>query len=264
MEEPARLGRDHQPGHHRPARRLAEDRDIARIAAEGRGVILHPAQRPDDIHEAVVRRRLARCPLRRQRRMIEEPEPPQPVVHRHHDHPALRQVCPVVQRRRAGAVVQPPTMDPHHDRQGLHAALLRRPDVQRQAILTHGQGADAGIAVGRRLDADGPVIGRRPLALPAFRPTRHAPAQGPDRRGGERHALVALDPLRRPADQQPLLRMSSRGCAIGLRRRHHQGNRGEDGNWRHSTTLAKAGDLAHLVAAGMKPYPPASVATDGI
>ena len=245
VEEAPRLGRDHQPVHQNAARRLAEHGDVGRIAAEGRDVRLDPLQRRDDVHHAVVPRRFFRGPLRRQRRVIKEAQPAQPVVQRHHHDAAPRKVVALVERRRAGAVDQRPAVDPHHDRRA-RAGLLRRPDVQVQAILAHRRGTDAGIAIGRRLDADRAIGGGVAPARPRGRRLRRPPAQRPDRRRRIGNVPVRGDRVLHAARQHALAQ-ARLGMLLRVHLARHQGQGGECAYESHAPCLANSSDTPTMM-----------------
>ena len=182
VEQAPRGRRDHQPGHDGPARRFAEDGDVLGVAAEGRDIGAHPFQRRGHVHQAIVRGRLARRPLGRQGRMIEEAQTSQPIVQCDDHHAAPGQGGPIIQRRGARTVHHPAAMDPDHHRRRRTGAGWP-PDVQVQTILAHRQGADARIPAGRRLDADRPIGAGVALTLPGRRGTgRPPPARGRRRR----------------------------------------------------------------------------------
>ena len=81
VKQAARLRRDHQLLHGHAARAFAEDGDVAGVAAEGRDVALHPFERGDHVHHAVVGDRGA-VGLLRQQRMRERTEAAEAVVDR--------------------------------------------------------------------------------------------------------------------------------------------------------------------------------------
>ena len=89
LEQALRQRRCHQRADRERSRRLAEDRDVVGIAAEGRDVLLHPLQRGDLIQQAVVARGVARRPpssdpdargTRRRRADSSCSRPPRPCV----------------------------------------------------------------------------------------------------------------------------------------------------------------------------------------
>ena len=104
-----------------PARALAEDGDVLRVAAEGRDVALHPLQRRDLVHQAVVADRLARPGGLGQRRVGEVAERAQPVVDGHHHHAVAGEVLAVIDPARAGPVAA--AVDPDHHRRAPLAAF---------------------------------------------------------------------------------------------------------------------------------------------
>ena len=224
VEQAPRGRRDHQPRHDGPARRFAEDGDVPGVAAEGRDIGAHPFQRRRHVHQAIVRGRLAGRSLGGQRRMIEEAQPPQPIIQADDHHAPPGQGRSVVQRRGAGAVDHPPAVNPHHDRRRLTGAG-RPPDVQVQTVLAHRQRADAGIAAGRRLDADRPIDAGVALTLPGRRGAGRPPPSRSRRRRGVGNVLernhVAVG-----ASGQDALRNADGGL-VGCGR-HHEREGGED------------------------------------
>ena len=73
MEQAARQRRQHQQSDILRAGRLPEDRDVVGIASEVRNVRLHPLQRGDLVHDAVIARGVLKR-FRRQRRQRSEAE----------------------------------------------------------------------------------------------------------------------------------------------------------------------------------------------
>ena len=80
-EQPGRPRHGQQRGDRPAARRLAEDRHPARVAAEGPDVVPHPLQRGDLVEQAPVGGRALD---------LREALDAQPVVERHHDDTAAR------------------------------------------------------------------------------------------------------------------------------------------------------------------------------
>ena len=123
---------------------LAEDRHLARVAAEGSDVLRHPTQRQALVEDAVIAGEA-------QLGHGQKAQGAQAVVEGDHHHVArCGEVGAVIDRQGARAEQEGAAMDEDHDRQPL--ALVdrgaRRPDVEEQAVL--------GIAaVGPVLRADG-------------------------------------------------------------------------------------------------------------
>jgi hypothetical protein len=112
VEQP--LGRRHrqQRADLAAAARLAEDRHVARIAAEARGVVAHPLQRSDDVQHADV---AGVGELGAGAAQIEMPVDRQPVIDADDHHVAgPRQIRAVVAERRPGAVGIAAAVNPHH------------------------------------------------------------------------------------------------------------------------------------------------------
>ena len=188
VEQPPGERRDHQGVDRAAARRLAEDRDIARVAPECRDVPLHPAQRRDLVEIAVVAERAARGFLR-ECRVREEAKAAQAVVEAHEDEAAPRELRAVVHGRRAAAVDEAAAVDPHHHRQLRRGRLLGRPDVEVQAVLARWRAKWRRVAREGLLHAVVRVGARRAHAVPGGRGPRGAPAQIARGRRRERHAF---------------------------------------------------------------------------
>src|SRR3546814_18881428 len=73
--------------------------------------------------------------LRAECRMRKPAEHAEPIVDRHHDEPALCERAAVVERIAARPGHQRTAVNPDKDRGVLR--IIRRPDVERQAILAH-------------------------------------------------------------------------------------------------------------------------------
>ena len=224
IEQTARRRRNHQPRDDRPACRFAEDGHVPGVAAKGRDIGAHPFQRRRHVHQTVVASRLACRPLGRQRRMIEEAQPPQSIVQRHHDHAALGQVRSVIQRRGSRPVHQAAAVDPDHDRRGLSRAD-GPPDVQVQTVLAHRQGTDAGVAVRGRLDAQRTICRGVALTLPGRRGTGRSPTPLGRRRRGIGNILERSHFGIRASVQDAL--RNADGGLVGCGR-HHEREGGEN------------------------------------
>jgi len=176
--EPVRRGRtEHRAGAHR-TRRLAEQCHAIGIATERGDVVRDPAERVDLIEQSVVARDAAWI-VCIEARIGEIAERTEPIVDRHDDDAVRpREVTTIVQRivarpRRVTAAV-----DEHHHR--MRTAALRRPDIERQAVLVTD---DDGTCFTLELRADRPEriceqrlrparwVRRRPLRRAA--PTAH-------------------------------------------------------------------------------------------
>ncbi len=163
-EQAGRRGRGHVVAHALAAGRLAEDRDIARVAAERLGVVPHPAQRRLLVLQAVIAAGPA-GPFGVQRRQREEAERAEPVVDRH-DHSVAgdgERPAVVDAPRSAG---EPAAMDPDHHRPRPEAGRGGRVKGQVHPILS---GAGDGNAGGDAavLGADVTRLARVPAPVPA-------------------------------------------------------------------------------------------------
>ena len=140
VEQPLGARHGQQRAHLPAAAGLAEDRDIARIAAEAAGMLAHPFQRRDQVeHTGIAGLGEA---LAARLRQIEMAEDVQAMVDRHdHDIVALREPGAVVARRVGRAVRERAAMQPDHHR-APRVVEAGRPDMQRQAILADRQGID--------------------------------------------------------------------------------------------------------------------------
>ena len=184
-------------GHERRALRaaagLAEDRDVARIAAELLDVVADPPQGQDQIEDAGVARVGERLAADLGQEQVAEHV--QAVVHGHHRHvAAAAQTGAVGFDLVAGAARVAARVEPHEHGTPAAVTQARRPDVQVQAVFAHRPAAPTGLgrdrAEGDRVADAGPRRGRkRRLESP---------------RGGIRAVADALEDLdvavRQPAD----------------------------------------------------------------
>lgn len=159
---------------------LAEDGDVAGIAAEAGGVGPHPAQGGLLVGEREVGGAV-------ERGMPEEPEDPEPVVDRD-DHGPARRSQPARPVQVPGAVHEPAAVEPDHDGPagGVPGRRLRSRHVEEQAVL---RAARAARSHRGQLHATGPGRTGVPYVRPARGGLREPPAQRPGRRGGVRDAL---------------------------------------------------------------------------
>ena len=158
------------------AGRLAEDREVVRVAAERRDVVLHPGEGGNGVEERLVAGRFA-ARLLGEFRVREEAECAEAIVEVDEHHALLRQVLAVVVRAVAASLGVGAAVDPDHDRPPLVRAVGVRPDVQEQAVL-------AGL---RRIgkvggDIDRPPLRRGPLQAGAGELLRLADPVPPDDR----------------------------------------------------------------------------------
>ena len=134
-EKPFRCGHREQCGYGLRTGALAEDRHVVRVTTELRDVVTHPAQRHHKVpQEQVV---LDGDVPGGQRRQVEAPERPYPVVHRDVHTSLTGQRRAVVDRRRRTAEDVTAAVNEDHHRHRLVTSPFRRGDVQRQAVLAH-------------------------------------------------------------------------------------------------------------------------------
>ncbi len=134
VEQAARRRHRQQDADLPAAARLAEDRDIAGIAAERLDIVAHPFERGDEVeHPGIAGMRVA---LAADIGEVQKAEDVEAMVDADHDDIAApRQVGAVGHRAVARAVGEGAAMQPDHDRPLRAVADAGRPDVQRQAIL---------------------------------------------------------------------------------------------------------------------------------
>ncbi len=134
--------------------------------------------------------------LGRQGRVGKEAEVAEPVIEAHQYDAIACKGTAVVLRRRAAAVDETATVDPHHDRQVLRSGLRRLPDIQIQAILCRRDAQRCSISGKRDLHAVSPVVNGLPHALPGHDGLRRPPTIRPYGRRREwdplksNHALI--------------------------------------------------------------------------
>ena len=116
VEEAAGERRGHHVQHGFATGRLAEDRDVARVATEGLDVRLHPFEGGDLVEGAVVAGD-AQVRLDGEFRVGEVAHEPEPVVDQDRDHAFLGQCRGCIERLAACAVLMVPAVDPDHHRQ---------------------------------------------------------------------------------------------------------------------------------------------------
>ena len=124
-----------------------------------------------------------------QRGQIEESEPAEAVIERHHDHAMLRQLHAVIDRHCRSTAAERAAIDPHHHRQFRSRRSVGRPDIQRKAVLAFGKFLIRHALGPRRLHANWAELARIAHAAPIGRGLRCAPAQIADGRRGEGNVL---------------------------------------------------------------------------
>ena len=135
VKKPFGQRRCHQCAHRKRSRAFAKDRNVPRVSAERRDIILHPLQRRYLIEQTVIPRRIPPR-LFRQFRMYKESKNAQAVIHGDDDHALLRQNRSILSLLRSRPRYKPSSINPDHDRQLRRRRFRGRPDIQRQAILT--------------------------------------------------------------------------------------------------------------------------------
>ena len=193
VKETLGAGQRHQHAHFGAPARLAEDGDVAGIAAEGRDIVPHPFEGGHDIHRAsgasafeIVARDVFKMEIaQRTQAMIERD---------HHDIVGAAEVGAVGPGRGAGAGDEGAAMAPEQDGP-LGARYARRPDVEVETILVALLAAaesEEFQQIGRQ--GEDIVILHRPVAVVH----------------GLAHAHPGLGFARRPQAQRP-----QRRCSIG-------------------------------------------------
>ena len=133
MEQAASHRHAHQCGHLRCPARLAEDRDIAGVAAERLRVITHPAQRRHHVQNAGIagigETGVAVAD-------VQVTEHVEAMIDRNHHHVAAAREMRAVEARCGPGTVRPsPAMQPHHDRAAFTPKAWRE-NIEEQAVLT--------------------------------------------------------------------------------------------------------------------------------
>ena len=176
---------------HRP-RRLPDDGNVVRIAAEPGDVVANPLQRRDLVEQAIVAGRPG-FGFRRKLRMGEKSQRPEPVIEIDDDDVVLRQVLAAVKRHAGRAHEERTAVDEDDDRRVGQPGL--RPDIEVEAVLAHHLGA--GILVGhdaaQRLHALRPETVRMTHCGPALGRGRRTPAKFANRRRRVRNAEIGID-----------------------------------------------------------------------
>lgn len=167
LEQIERLRTQHQQRDRCRACAAAEQGDVVRIAPEGRDVVVHPMQRRDLVHQAVI----AGATFR-QRGMSEPAERAETIIHGDHDEAGLRELCTVEQRIVRGAADEAAVMDEDHHRQRAVDAEGTE-YVEREAVLARAR--QRGLKARRAVLIGGAHLGVLGRCL------RWAPAQCADR-----------------------------------------------------------------------------------
>ena len=196
VEQAGGGGRPEERADAHSAGRLAEDSDVAGIAAEVLDVVAHPLERGDLVEDPAVPRAGEVVAH------VHEAERAEAVVDRDHDHVVPGERCAVVPGVSSRSAGEPPSMDPHHHRLRI-AAGAGGEHVEVQAVLARldvlrcGQELRARVP---RLWRAGPETVGHPDVVPRGRLFGRTPPPGPHRRGRERDAAELedarlLDPL---------------------------------------------------------------------
>ena len=185
MEQPARRRHRQQRADLAAAAELAEDRDVARIAAEAVDVVAHPFQCGDHVQRAGI---AGRGEIRAaDRRQVEEAEDVQPLVHGDDDHVAtLGQPRALQPGDVRGAVGERAAMEPHHDRP------LRRCRSPGDQTLRVRQSSVSGEVSGgpEKSASSGRVAGAQTLLRRMSGVVQRVAHAGPGRRPARRHEAV--------------------------------------------------------------------------
>ena len=214
------------------AARLAEDGDIARIAAQAAGMLVHPLQRRHEIENARVSRRGEA--LVAGAREIEVAEDIEPVVDRDDDDIiAPREAAAVIPGRVGRPVGEGAAMQPDHDGT-LRRVEARGPDVQRQAILADRQAVAhapdrcqfRALRAGARLRRSAGIDDRVTDARPGFGLERRHEAIGTGCRGAIGNAFEDMQ-VARPDAAYLARRGLGRGRIFGPGAPTAEGRRGE-------------------------------------
>ena len=155
LEKPARCGGRHQRQNANAARRLAEQGDVAWIAAERFDVGLHPFQRGDLVEDAVIRGGdVFGLGFFVKRWMAEKAQHAEAVVEGDSHYVALGERRSIVDLHPRCAGLEGAAMQPDHHGQSCAVRVRGRPYVEREAVLAHigerdfhGGGLRAGPAV---------------------------------------------------------------------------------------------------------------------
>ncbi len=249
LEQALRQRRAHESADADGAGRLAEDGHVARVAAEGADVLLHPVQGRYLVQNAVVAAGVLRG-LGREGRVHQEAERAEPVVDadQHHARPGQRGA--VVGLLGPAALVQAAAVHPDHHRAGGIPRPRGSPDVQPQAILVHRPHVSAQGAWGLRTGRA--EVRRVAHAFPRRGRRRRLPAQRADRRRGVGDAQVGghavLEPAPDAAGRGPHHKCILRRCQRG------QGGKGQDEQHRGAGTT---GSRHHRIISPCRGHGPA-------
>ena len=202
-EEPAGPRHAEEGRHADRARRLAEDRDLRGVAAEGRDLLPHPLERRHLVEDPLVSGR--RQPLAAERLQVEEAEHAEAIVERDDDHVAASgEDGTVVDRLGARTDDEAAAVDPDEDGPA-RPVEPGGPDVQREAVLvhrTHVEGecrAERARALpGRRSEAGGVAEAR-----PGRERSRREEAARAHRRRGVRDAAKDMNAVLEEAPELP-------------------------------------------------------------
>ncbi len=230
-EQALGVRRRHQIENAEAASGFAGDGDVGGIAAEGRDVPLHPAQRLDLVEQAIVAGHAPRR-FRTELRMGQIAQNAQAIVHRHHHDAFARELRAVIDPLAGRIGGEGAAMDPDDDRRAL--GVVRRPDIEIEAVLAHPRRHIGVDRLGQRegLDAGWAELGRLADSLPVGRRLGRGPARIAHRGLGVGQTFESPHHAIRLPLHSPLRGLNDRS-RIGMRRKaghHHNGRRqGDEG-----------------------------------
>ena len=123
---------------------LAEDRHVARIAAELRDIVAHPLQRRDQIEHPDVARLGKFVVAEAGEKRVAQRAEAMIDAHRHHV-AAPHQIAAVVNQRRARTRHEAAAMQPDHHGPLARVARITGPDVEHEAVLALDDAVGVGV-----------------------------------------------------------------------------------------------------------------------